>query len=390
MDETALIAFGILLEETAREELGETGDLAFTEAADEEEERALAGELGEDDDSDSPEAGKGKQREGSCARAMIVMKDGAPKGRTAVGYISPPANTFFASLKTSAPHGYNSSVLLDQVVPSFLTPASSNPQRRKARTEDLTTTASTCKSLHLSAQSSHYKFQRTPYTYLEVMAPKIQPNPQKAATILAWFHKTAQAHSVKDLEKTLPQVGAISGMHVKDYLQALADDNKIRVEKIGSGNWYWSFPSDEKKAKDAALEKAQDEFDKVNATVMELQAKVDQAGAARAEDEDVLTETEVGGDRKTLIAKHTELAKELEKLRTELAAYSEQDPVEVEKKAAETQKARDEAEKFTDQIYSMEGWIKTQCAGDKEAITNVLKMLYDDEYDEEEGGLREL
>jgi hypothetical protein len=122
-------------------------------------------------------------------------------------------------------------------------------------------------------------------------APKIQPNPQKAATILAWFHKTAQAHSVKDLEKTLPQVGAISGMHVKDYLQALADDNKIRVEKIGSGNWYWSFPSDEKKAKDAALEKAQDEFDKVNATVMELQAKVDQAGAARAEDEDVLTET---------------------------------------------------------------------------------------------------
>jgi vacuolar-type H+-ATPase subunit I/STV1 len=100
--------------------------------------------------------------------------------------------------------------------------------------------------------------------------------------------------------------------------------------------------------------------------------------------------TEVGGDRKTLIAKHTELAKELEKLRTELAAYSEQDPVEVEKKAAETQKARDEAEKFTDQIYSMEGWIKTQCAGDKETITNVLKMLYDDEYDEEEGGLREL
>ena len=32
-------------------------------------------------------------------------------------------------------------------------------------------------------------------------APKIQPNPQKAASILAWFHKTAQAHSIKDLEK---------------------------------------------------------------------------------------------------------------------------------------------------------------------------------------------
>jgi hypothetical protein len=38
MDETALIAFGILLEETTREVLGETGDFAFIEAADEEEE----------------------------------------------------------------------------------------------------------------------------------------------------------------------------------------------------------------------------------------------------------------------------------------------------------------------------------------------------------------
>jgi hypothetical protein len=41
MDETALIAFGILMEETAREILGETGDFAFVEAADEEEEKIL-------------------------------------------------------------------------------------------------------------------------------------------------------------------------------------------------------------------------------------------------------------------------------------------------------------------------------------------------------------
>jgi cell division septum initiation protein DivIVA len=36
-----------------------------------------------------------------------------------------------------------------------------------------------------------------------------------------------------------------------------------------------------------------------------------------------------------LITKHSDLAKELKKLRIELAAYSEQDPVEVEKKAHE-------------------------------------------------------
>lgn len=41
MDETALIAFGILMEETAREVLGETGDFAFVEAANDEEEEAF-------------------------------------------------------------------------------------------------------------------------------------------------------------------------------------------------------------------------------------------------------------------------------------------------------------------------------------------------------------
>jgi hypothetical protein len=122
-------------------------------------------------------------------------------------------------------------------------------------------------------------------------APKSTANAVKQATILAWFHKTAVAHSIKDLEKAIPSVASINGMQVKDYLQALSDDNKIRVEKIGSGNWYWSFPSDEKKAKEAMLERAQEEFNKANATLTELQAKVDEAGAAREDDDDMLMET---------------------------------------------------------------------------------------------------
>jgi hypothetical protein len=64
MDETALIAFGILLEEMAREELGETGDLAFTEAADEEEERGLSGDAAEvNEEVDHQSVGKGRAPE---------------------------------------------------------------------------------------------------------------------------------------------------------------------------------------------------------------------------------------------------------------------------------------------------------------------------------------
>ena len=63
--------------------------------------------------------------------------------------------------------------------------------------------------------------------------------------------------------------------------------------------------------------------------------------------------------------------------------------MEVEKKAAETQQARLDAEKFTDQILMMQGWFKQQVGGGEDYL-NILKVLFDDEYDDEEQGLREL
>ena len=119
-------------------------------------------------------------------------------------------------------------------------------------------------------------------------APKTTVNVQKQATILAWFHKTALAYSLKDLEKLIPSVASVNGMAVKDYVQALTDESLIQSDKIGSGNWYWSFPSEAKKKMETTLAKAQEEYDKANATVSELQAKVDQADAAQAEDEGLL------------------------------------------------------------------------------------------------------
>ncbi|PVI01331.1 hypothetical protein DM02DRAFT_641943 [Periconia macrospinosa] len=218
------------------------------------------------------------------------------------------------------------------------------------------------------------------------MAPKIVANPAKQATILAWFHKSAVAHSIKDLEKALPQVASINGMQVKDYLQSLSDDSKIRVEKIGSGNWYWSFPSDEKHAKESALVKAQEEYNKANEIVTALQQKIDEAGAARNEDEAMLND--IGMDRKALITKHADLTKELEGLKQELAAYSEQDPVEVEKKKKEMHDLSVDVERYTDHILSMEGWLKEHAGGDPEVLLGLKSTLYGEEFDEEIGGLR--
>lgn len=96
-----------------------------------------------------------------------------------------------------------------------------------------------------------------------------------------------------------------------------------------------------------------------------------------------------GGDRKALVTKHEELAQEVEKLRTELAAYSEFDPVKLDKKREDTRRSRAAADKFTEHIYCMESWLKERVS-DRECQIGILRDLYGDEWDEEDEGLREL
>lgn len=71
MDETALIAFGILMEETAKEVLGETGDLAFTEAAIEGEEEEEDEEISSNDENQSRHSEQERFRQTGLADAEL-------------------------------------------------------------------------------------------------------------------------------------------------------------------------------------------------------------------------------------------------------------------------------------------------------------------------------
>ena len=93
----------------------------------------------------------------------------------------------------------------------------------------------------VGCQSSSLSF----YLIISLQAPKSLPPSAKQALVLSYLRDSLTAHTLKDLEKSLPSVATINGMQVKEYLQALSDDGKIHVEKIGSGNWYWSFASEE-------------------------------------------------------------------------------------------------------------------------------------------------
>lgn len=178
-------------------------------------------------------------------------------------------------------------------------------------------------------------------------------------------------------------MASINGMQVKDYLQALSDDGKIRVEKIGSGNWYWSFAGEEKKKRQEVLDGLKAERDKVKASVNALEAKVEEAERVSGEGDHGESE------RAEMTRRKEELQKEVDALRKELLEYSENDPVEIARKRDEVETFKEAAARWTDNIYILEGYLDKLTGGDKEALEQIRSTYYGREYVEGEG-LREL
>ncbi|CAG8888554.1 unnamed protein product [Penicillium egyptiacum] len=209
----------------------------------------------------------------------------------------------------------------------------------------------------------------------------------KQDLILTHLRSTGTCHTLKDLEKTLPSVASINGIQVKEYIQALTDEGQLRVEKIGSGNWYWSFSSDEKHAIERQLARVTAEVEKVRKSCADAEAAL--AGETIRREE----ETEDEQERESLMAKKTELHVAIDRVRTTeaqlsgpLNSLSNKGVKQIQEELAGFQQ---QALQWTDNIYMLEEYLRKLAGGDRQIIEGVLRECYGDEYVDGEG-LREL
>ena len=204
--------------------------------------------------------------------------------------------------------------------------------------------------------------------------------------MVEWFRESMGVYTFKELEKLLPSVGSINGMQVKDYLQALQDENQIRVEKIGSGNWYWSFRSEAKKSKENTITSLTSEESKLRASLSDTDKQIKEEMAKRDEENEML---EGGGmDRKDLLQAQEALLKEAEDLDKALSVYSESNPAAVQQRAGEVQKLKGGAIKWTDNIECLEAFF-IALTGDRAQAASIMQRACGDEYVVGEG-LKEL
>lgn len=170
-------------------------------------------------------------------------------------------------------------------------------------------------------------------------------------------------------------------MQVKDYLQALTDEGKIRVEKIGSGNWYWSFLSEEKKARENTWQKLKGESETLDATIAELGTRLSEATTNRQKED--------GDGREDLLILHASLTKEVLSLKEELSGYRDGDPGEVVRKRDEIEQYKERAYRWTENLELLDTWLSKVIGGDRERMEGIRRNFYGDEYVEGEG-LKEL
>lgn len=176
-------------------------------------------------------------------------------------------------------------------------------------------------------------------------------------------------------------------MQVKEYIQSLTDEGQLRVEKIGSGNWYWIFPIEEKKEKEQVLDALLKEVERAGRSVNELEDQVERAREERERDR--VANEEDPNRREELEKRRVELETGLKKLRERELMFLKDGAGNVKRMKEDIQNWKQAACLWTDNIYILEAYLEKLAGGDREIIEAVKRECYEDEYVEGEG-LREL
>ncbi|KAH8428419.1 putative GAJ protein [Aspergillus melleus] len=226
------------------------------------------------------------------------------------------------------------------------------------------------------------------------MPPKL-PRSTKQSLIITYLQTTQTCHTLKELEKTLPPVASIPGMQVKEYIQELVDENRIRVEKIGSGNWYWSFAGDERGEKERARNEVKNEVERARGGWEKMAGRLAaRRGEMQREREELGSMMGQQGEevevlRGELLGRKEVLEREWKRVREEVMIMNDgEEGKSVMEMKAETERFRAEAQMWTDNVYVLEGYLRRLAGGDRDIITAVQRECYGEEY--VEGELREM
>ncbi|XP_065054303.1 meiotic nuclear division protein 1 homolog isoform X2 [Rhopilema esculentum] len=181
---------------------------------------------------------------------------------------------------------------------------------------------------------------------------------EKRTRLLDLFFETKDFYQLKELEKIAPKQKGITSMSVKDVLQSLVDDAMVDTERIGTSNYFWAYPSKALHARKRKIENLKSEVDELKKKVKRNEANLETANKGKEE----------SSEREKLLASLEQKEKETQELKQKLERLRECDPEVLEEVKEKTLIAKESANRWTDNIFSVKTWCKRKFAIEEAAI----------------------
>ncbi|CEG39552.1 Protein involved in meiotic recombination/predicted coiled-coil protein [Plasmopara halstedii] len=192
---------------------------------------------------------------------------------------------------------------------------------------------------------------------------------EKRERILRIYHESKEVFNLKEVEKLGSKAGVVL-QTVKDVNQALVDDALVDCDKIGSGNYFWSFPSklsQSRKRKLSELEQCrqarQEKLDRVK-------EKIEEQQALRSDSD----------ERIQKLKRLEELKVKVESLRNTMQHLAENDPAILEDLECKVGIAKEGADRWTDNVFTLKSWVVKKRGVEGKEVNKWLEIQDDFDY----------
>ncbi|KAJ4483424.1 meiotic nuclear division protein 1 [Lentinula aciculospora] len=202
------------------------------------------------------------------------------------------------------------------------------------------------------------------------MAPRGLSLDEKRVKLLEIFHESKDFYQLKELEKLGPKLKGIVSQSVKEVLQSLVDDGLVQGDKIGSSNFFWSFPSHQGAMIQGRVDNAKETKTNNQAQLLDIQQSIEKDQSIRVESE----------KRTAAIARLHSLKKQLAKLDDELTAYGACDPVKLEETRRAITLGKEAAVRWTENYSVLLPHFMRQSMAPIEELRRYLEI--DEEYED--------
>ncbi|XP_055014743.1 meiotic nuclear division protein 1 homolog [Boleophthalmus pectinirostris] len=193
---------------------------------------------------------------------------------------------------------------------------------------------------------------------------------EKRTRMLEIFFESKDVFQLKDIEKIAPKSKGITPMAVKEVLQSLVDDNMVDCERVGTSNYYWSFPSKALNTRKHKLEELKRQISESKQRKETLQKAVEAAKVGR----------EDTNKRSVLLKELEGLRGESTELQAELDKYRECDPEVVQEMKKSNVVAKEAVSRWTDNVFAIKSWTKKKFSFDENHINKAFGIPDDFDY----------